>query len=257
MENKTTVIETISTVNRDSGFSNNIMAYRLGLIMESNPPTPSLVNEPQHQRDRLQIQDELRTTLTQKSQQTEAYKQNLKNKYYQDYLQKFGVTQQSNVAESNTSNRVDKLIEIRKQSYVQRFLNAGRKQYKSTVKQQPQEPPKIQTAETETVKTSLISAAINTVITKGKDTEQGRVYDGIIYRLQLLAQEGMQRINIIRKQGKQGLAFSAHKDDGNEFNVTLDKLSLEEKNRLIAFDRQVQRNHSPAKDHNKDIELDG
>lgn len=262
---KTSVIETISTVNRDSGFSNNIMAYRLTLIMENNP----LLSQSDIVLDNLQresIKDQLRTTLSQQTQLTDNYRQTLKNKYYEEYIQKFGVNRQNQSSSSvaqpqlDTSIRVNKLIETRKQNYIQRFLNAGqRKSNEVTVNQQPQNSHQTtpKTQQTETTKTSLISAAINTVLTRGKDTEQGRVYDGIIYRLQLLAKEGAQRINIIRKQGKQGLAFSAYKDDGNEFKINQNNLSPEETARIIAFDQQQGQRSQAKENHNKNIELEG
>lgn len=259
MENKTAVIETISTINRGSGLSNNVMAYRLALMMENSPPSPSPVNT--SERERLQVQDELRKTLSQKSQQIEIHKQTLKNKYYQEYLQKFGVSGLNQASSSVTQpqldapNRVDKLINQRKQNYIQRFLNAGHKQHQSTVNQQPQNTHSPQQAETETAKTSLIPAVLNTVMTKGQDTEQGRVYDGIIYKLQLLAKEGLQLINVIRKQGQQGVAFSAYKDDGNEFKVTLDNLSSSEKSRIIAFEQQQKQAPKVRENNNHDIEF--
>lgn len=47
---------------------------------------------------------------------------------------------------------------------------------------------------------SLIKAVMRTVMTMGKDTEQGRIYEGIAYRLQLFIKERMQLLSVHRKK---------------------------------------------------------
>ena len=103
--------ETVSNINRDSGISNNMMAYRLALFLEKHPPSlQSTTTLDASERENLQ--SELRTTLSQNLQNIENYRQNLKQKYYTEYLEKFAVTQQSSVtSQPDNSRRVENLKE--------------------------------------------------------------------------------------------------------------------------------------------------
>lgn len=185
--------ETVSTINRDSGISNNMMAYRLALIMEKHSSQlQSTTTLDASERENLQ--GELRTALSQKAQSTEDYRQNLKQKYYTEYLEKFGVTQQSSVApQQDNSTRVENLIADKKKTFLQQIFESGEQklplgQRVKTPDIVPEVIPKennVSPVIDELAEKSLIKAVMRTVMTMGKDTEQGRIYEGIAYRLQL------------------------------------------------------------------------
>ncbi|AUB44623.1 hypothetical protein COO91_10861 (plasmid) [Nostoc flagelliforme CCNUN1] len=246
--------ETVSNINRDSGISNNMMAYRLALFLEKHPPSlQSTTTLDASERENLQ--SELRTTLSQNLQNIENYRQNLKQKYYTEYLDKFAVTQQSSVtSQPDNSRRVENLIAQKKNTFLlqvfesgvqklplgQRVSKESREQRTGSEAQnninqlrENNVSPGIDIAEE-----SLIKAVMRTVMTMGKDTEQGRIYEGIAYRLQLFIKEGMQLLSVHRKTGNPKTAFTAYKDDSNEFKITQNNLSHTETNRLIAFDKQ-------------------
>lgn len=260
MENNpssTSTIETIRTVNRDNGLSNNIMAYRLALLLEKNPPnlqSTTILSTP----ERETLLSQLKTTLSQNSQTVEDYRQSLKNKYYEEYLNKFGVATQS---QQDNLTRVNNLIEKKKLTFLQQMFKAGQhnlplgqsSNYQCSEKLpqgvQP-EPPSNQT--NETLKQSLIPAVMNTIMRMGKDTNTGRIYEGIAYRLQLLIKEGMQLVSVRRKTDPpDAIAFKAYKDESNEFKITENNLSPEETQRLITFDKQ-QRQQPQAQDNHKE-----
>lgn len=255
------VLETISTVNHDSGLSNNMMAYRLALIIEKNPPevqSSTILDN----SERESLQTDLKAALSQNTQNIENYRQTLKNKYYTEYLEKFGVAQQKVVVpQQDNSTRVENLIAEKKQTFLQKMFEAGKHQLPldhkpNSVDKVPEtiQPEKnVSPAIDEVAKKSLIPAVIQTVLTMGKDTEnQGRIYEGIAYRLQLLIKEGMQLLSVKRKSGNPETAFTAYKDDSNEFKITQNNLSDEETNRLIAFDRQQTKQQPKAQDNHTD-----
>ncbi|RCJ40902.1 hypothetical protein A6770_36995 [Nostoc minutum NIES-26] len=251
----TSTIETIRTVNHSSGISNNIMVYKLALIIEQYSPleksTTTLLTP---EREALQAQ--LGTTLSQNAQTVENYRQTLKNKYYEEYLKKFGVTQQSNVLQQDNSTRVENLIAQKKQTFLQKMSENGHKSplgqksnYSSPDKNKEaiqSETPSSQ--QNQTAKQFLIPAIMRTVMTMGKDTGTGRIYEGIAYRLQLLMKEGMQFVSVSRKSGLPQTAFSAYKDESNEFKITENNLSPSETQRFITFDKQ-QRQQPQAQDN--------
>ncbi|MBE8989571.1 hypothetical protein [Nostoc sp. LEGE 12450] len=249
--------ETVSNINRDSGISNNMMAYRLALFLEKHPPSlQSTTTLDASERENLQ--SELRTTLSQNLQNIENYRQNLKQKYYTEYLEKFAVIQQSSViSQPDNSARVENLIAQKKNTFLQQIFESGvqklplgqrvsKEEKEQRTGSQAQKninkfrennvSPAINIAEK-----SLIKAVMRTVMTMGKDTEQGRIYEGIAYRLQLFIKEGMQLLSVHRKTGNPETAFTAYKDDSNEFQITQNNLSYSETNRLIAFDKQQTR----------------
>ncbi|ODG97533.1 hypothetical protein A4S05_01400 [Nostoc sp. KVJ20] len=246
--------ETVSNINRDSGISNNMMAYRLALFLEKHPPSlQSTTTLDASERENLQ--SELRTTLSQNLQNIENYRQNLKQKYYTEYLNKFAVTQQSSVASKpDNSARVENLIAQKKNTFLQQIFELGVQKLPlgQRVSKDEREQEALSKEENNINKSrennvspaidiaekSLIKAVMRTVMTMGKDTEQGRIYEGIAYRLQLFIKEGMQLLSVHRKTGNPETAFTAYKDDSNEFQITQNNLSYSETNRLIAFDKQ-------------------
>ncbi|WP_392530031.1 hypothetical protein [Nostoc sp. C117] len=246
--------ETVSNINCDSGISNNMMAYRLALFLEKHPPSlQSTTTLDASERENLQ--SELRTTLSQNLQNIENYRQNLKQKYYTEYLNKFAVTQQSSVAsQPDNSARVENLIAQKKNTFLQQIFESGVQKLPlgQRVSKDEREQEALSKEEDNINKSrennvspaidiaekSLIKAVMRTVMTMGKDTEQGRIYEGIAYRLQLFIKEGMQLLSVHRKTGNPKTAFTAYKDDSNEFKITQNNLSHTETNRLIAFDKQ-------------------
>ncbi|MFN6568197.1 hypothetical protein [Dendronalium sp. ChiSLP03b] len=254
----TSTISSIRAVNRDSGLSNNIMVYRLALLLEQHPfPLQSTTTLLTTERESLIAQ--LQTTLSQNALTVEDYRQTLKNKYYEEYLNKFGGVQQS---QQDNSSRVGNLIEKKKQTFLQQMFSAGQhnlpleqsSNYQSSDKDKEViQPEPSSTQENETLKQSLIPAVMNTIMTMGKDTTNtGRVYNGIVYRLQLLFKEDIQFLNVNRKTDPpNAIAFSAYKDESNEFKITENNLSHPETLRIIAFDKQ-QRQQSQAQDNYKD-----
>lgn len=246
--------ETVSNINRDSGISNNMMAYRLALFLEKHPPSlQSTTTLDASERENLQ--SELRTTLSQNLQNIENYRQNLKQKYYTEYLEKFAVTQQSSVtSQLDNSARVENLIAQKKNTFLQQIFESGVQKLPlgQRVSKEKREQEALSKEENNINKSkennvlpaidiaekSLIKAVMRTVMTMGKDTEQGRIYEGIAYRLQLFIKEGMQLLSVHRKTGNPETAFTAYKDDSNEFKITQNNLSHTETNRLIAFDKQ-------------------
>lgn len=259
--------ETVSTINRDSGISNNMMAYRLALIMDKHSSQlQSTTTLDASERENLQ--GELRTALSQKAHNIENHRQNLKQKYYAEYLEKFGVTQQLSVApQQDNSTRVENLITQKKQTFLQKMFEAGQHELplgqksisvSNSINKTPetiQPENNISSGIGKLAEKYLITAVMRTVMTMGKDTEnQGRIYEGIAYRLQLFLKEGMQLLSVNRKTGNLETAFTAYKDDSNEFQITQNNLSHEEANRLIAFDKQqtVQQPKSKSNHLHKD-----
>jgi hypothetical protein len=258
-QSSTSVMEIISTVNRGSGLSNNMMAYRLALIMEKNPPEVQSTST-LDTSERESIQADLRTSLSKNTQNIEDYRQNLQKKYYTEYLNKFAANQQQSTApQQDNSTRVENLIAEKKKIFLQQIFESGKQ--KLPLGQRVNSPEKVpeviqpdnnvSPVQDEVIKKSLIPAVMKTVVTMGKDTEnQGRIYEGIVYRLQLLMKEGMQLVSVKRKSGKPEEAFTAYKDDSNEFKITQNNLSEEETNRLIAFDRQQTKQQPKTQENN-------
>lgn len=267
-QSSNSIQETVSTINRDSGISNNMMAYRLALIIDkrsSQLQSTTILDA----SERENLQGELRTALSQNAQNLEDYRQNLKQKYYTEYLDKFGITQELSIPpQSDNSTRVENLIADKKKTFMQQIFESGAQklplgQRVKTPDIVPEVIPKennVSQVPDELAEKSLIKAVMRTVMTMGKDTEnQGRIYEGMAYRLQLFIKEGIQLLSVNRKTGNPETAFTAYKDDSNEFAVTQNNLSHEETNRLITFDKQqtVQqpKPHSPQIDKDNNTEL--
>ena len=233
------VAQTITTINRNSGFSDNQMAYRLALMMEKYPPlsqsihsTPALDTT-----ERESIIGEVRNTLslTQNAQSTEEYRLSLKQKYYQEYAQKLGLGQANTIEDNNS--RVENLVNERKKTFKDQILQSQERKLPLVEHQKPS--PK-ETENNQVVKKSLIPALMNIIVTKGQDTIGGRVYEGMAYQLNLLMREGMQRLTVWRKSDNQS-AFSAYKvEEEEEYKVIHNHLSPQETQKLINFDIRVQ-----------------
>ena len=229
----TDVRESIASINRNSGISNNMMAYRLALMMEKVPQ--STVQSPIEldSQSRQNLEDKLRNILTTSTQNIEDYRLQLKNKYLAEYSQKFGVTQSETpvTEQPNNFSRVENLITQRKHIFLQSMIAQGSKA-NLTPLTSPNEGDEFS-------KKALIPAVVQTIIAKGQDTKnEGRVYEGVFYRLQLLIKEGIQFINVNRKTQSNQKAFAAYKDHTNEFTITSNNLSTEEAQKIVAFNQQ-------------------
>ncbi|QHG20399.1 hypothetical protein [Nostoc sp. ATCC 53789] len=232
------VAETITIINRNSGFSDNQMAYRLSLMMEKHPPSPS-ITPALDPTQRENIIGEMRNTLdlSQNAQITEDYRQSLKEKYYQEYAQKFGLNKSEGTPDIDNSTRVEDLINEKKKTFLQQILETKGRKLPFVDSQQSK---LVETENNQVVKKSLIPALMNIIVTKGQDTIGGRVYEGMAYQLNLLMREGMQRLTVWRKSDNQS-AFSAYKvDDNEEYKVIHNHLSPQETQKLINFDIRVQ-----------------
>ncbi|MBD2681924.1 MULTISPECIES: hypothetical protein [Nostoc] len=244
------VSQTISLINRDSSFSDNQMAYRLALMMEKYPHTPSKSIQSTPALDiteRENIINEMKATLslTQNAQSTEDYRRSLKNKYLKEYTQKLRL-HQADTPEHNSS-RVENLINEKKKTFLQQMLDEEGRKLPLVDSQQP--TPK-ETENNQVVKKSLIPALMNIIVTKGQDTIGGRVYEGMTYRLNLLMREGMQRLTVWRKSDNLS-AFSAYKDSDKEYKVIHNNLSPQETQKLIDFDqKQRQQQQLPQPEQN-------
>ncbi|MBD2505530.1 hypothetical protein [Anabaena azotica] len=229
------VSETITTINRDSGLSHNQMAYRLALMMEKFPPSSIQSTPVLDSAKRDNIISEMRNTLSlsHNAQTTEEYRRSLKDKYLQEYRQKFGLTQTEKTP-LNNSTRVENLVNERKKTFLQQMLQSKGRKLHEVDSQQPTK----ESQNHEVVKKSLIPALMKIIVTRGIDTTDGRVYDGKAYRLQLLMQQGMQLLSVWRKNSNQS-AFTAQKDDNSvDYKVTHNDLSNEETDKLINFDQK-------------------
>ncbi|HYW20257.1 MAG TPA: hypothetical protein VE956_13300 [Nodularia sp. (in: cyanobacteria)] len=253
---ESSVAETITIINCNSGFSDNQMAYRLALMMEKYLPSPSITPalEP---TQRENIIGEARNTLslTQNAQSTEEYRLTLKQKYYQEYAQKFGLSQTEQKPDMDNSTRVENLIAERKKTFLEQILQSQGRKLPLVEHQKPL--PK-ETENNEVVKKSLIPALMNIIVTKGQDTIGGRVYEGMAYQLNLLMREGMQRLTVWRKSDNQS-AFSAYKvDTKEEYKVIHNHLSPQETQKLINFDlRQQQQQPPPPQQQQNERSPDG
>ncbi|MBD2615840.1 hypothetical protein H6G94_32100 [Nostoc punctiforme FACHB-252] len=245
------VSQTISLINRDSSLSDNQLAYRLALMMEKYPHTPSQSIQSTPALDiteRENIINEMKATLslTQNAQSTEDYRRSLKNKYLKEYTQKLGLSQ-ADTPEHNSS-RVENLINEKKKTFLQQMLD---EQGRKLPLVEDQKPSPKETENNEVVKKSLIPALMNIIVTKGQDTIGGRVYEGMAYRLNLLMKEGIQRLTVWRKSDNES-AFSAYKVDAKEeYNVIHNHLSPQETQKLIDFDIRQQQQQPPQQQQNE------
>jgi hypothetical protein len=246
------VAETITTINRNSGFSDNQMAYRLALMMEKYPLSQSIHSiSALDPTQRENIIGEVRNTLSvsQNAQSTEDYRLSLKQKYYQEYAQKLGLGQADTIEDN--SARVENLVNERKKTFLDQILQSQERKL-PLVEHQKLSPN--ETENNQVIKKSLIPALMNIIVTKGQDTIGGRVYEGMAYQLNLLMREGMQRLTVWRKSDNQS-AFSAYKvGEEEEYKVIYNHLSPQEIQKLINFDIRVQQQQQqpPQKEQSPD-----
>ncbi|RCJ30502.1 hypothetical protein A6769_33510 [Nostoc punctiforme NIES-2108] len=237
----TDVRETIASINRGSGISNNMMAYRLALMIERVPQSTVQLPIELDSQSRQNLEDNLRSILTKSTQNIEDYRQQLKNQYLAEYSLRFGVTQpEKTVTEQpNNFSRVENLITQRKHIFLRKMMAQGEANTNLTPSTPANQEVNKQHQADDFSKKSLIPAVVQTIIAKGQDTKnEGRVYEGVIYRLQLLIKEGIQFINVNRKTQSNQKAFAAYKDHTNEFTITSNNLSTEEAQRIVAFNQQ-------------------
>lgn len=249
------VAETITIINRNSGFSDNQMVYRLALMMEKHPPSPS-ITPALDPTQRENLIGEVRNTLslTQNAQSTEEYRRSLKQKYYQEYAQKFGLGQTEQIPDMDNSTRVEDLINEKKKTFLQQILETKGRKLPFVDSQQSKS---VESDFDEVAKKSLIPALMNIIVTKGQDTIGGRVYEGMAYQLNLLMREGMQRLTIWRKSDNQS-AFSAYKvEEEEEYKVIHNHLSPQEIQKLINFDIRVQQRQPPPQQQKNERSPDG
>ncbi|BAY42067.1 hypothetical protein NIES2111_64630 (plasmid) [Nostoc sp. NIES-2111] len=231
------VNETITTINREGSLSDNQLAYRLALMMEKYPPSPS-ITPVLDTTERENIISEMRNTLSlsHNARSNEEYRLSLKEKYLEEYTQKFGLAQTEKTPLDN-STRVENLIADRKKTFLQEILQSKGRKLPLVDSQQP---IPVESENNEVAKKSLIPALMNIVMTKGQDTIGGRIYEGISYRLNLMMREGMQRLTVWRKSDNQS-AFSAYKIDGKEeYKILHNNLDPQETQKLINFDIKQQ-----------------
>ncbi|MDM9580312.1 hypothetical protein [Nostoc sp. GT001] len=244
------VAQTITIINRNSGFSDNQLAYRLALMMEKYPPSPS-ITPTLDATERENIIGEVRNTLslTQNAQSIEDYRQSLKEKYYQEYAQKFGLNKSEETPDIDKSTRVEDLINEKKKTFLQQILETKGRKLPFVDSQQSKS---VESENDEVAKKSLIPALMNIIVTKGQDTIGGRVYEGMAYQLNLLMREGMQRLTVWRKSDNQS-AFSAYKvEEEEEYKVIHNHLSPQEIQKLINFDTRVQQQQQQQKEQSPD-----
>ncbi|MEA5627977.1 hypothetical protein [Nostoc sp. UHCC 0251] len=247
------VAQTITIINRNSGFSDNQMAYRLALMMEKHPPSPSITLA-LDTTERENIIGEVRNTLslTQNAQSTEDYRLSLKQKYYQEYAQKLGLGQADTIEDN--SARVENLVNERKKTFLDQILQSQERKL-PLVEHQKLSPN--ETENNQVIKKSLIPALMNIIVTKGQDTIGGRVYEGMAYQLNLLMREGMQRLTVWRKSDNQS-AFSAYKvEEEEEYKVIHNHLSPQEIQKLINFDIRQQQQQPPSQQQQNERSPDG
>ncbi|ABA24740.1 conserved hypothetical protein (plasmid) [Trichormus variabilis ATCC 29413] len=254
------VSETITTINRDSGLSQNQMAYRLALMMERYPPSSIQSTPALDPTERSNIMAEMKNTLSlsHNARSNEDYRQSLKEKYLKEYAQKFGLNKPEQIPNMDNSTRVKNLIAEKKKTFLQEILQS--KERKLPLVNNQTFTPK-DNENHEEAKKSLIPALMNILVTKGQDTVGGRIYEGISYRLNLMMREGMQRLVIWRKSDNQS-AFSAYKVDAKEeYKILHNNLSPEETQKLINFDMRVQQQQqqlpSPPQQQQNDRSPDG
>jgi len=230
------VAETINIINRDSGLSDNQLAYRLALMMEKFPPSSIQTTPVLDTKERETIMGEMRNilSLSQKRESTEDYRLSLKEKYLKEYTEKYGLNKGGQTPEISNSQRIEDLIANRKKTFLQEILQSkGRKL--------PNVNRPVATSESNNpsvAKKSLIPALMNIIDTRGQETNDGRVYEGKFYKLQLLIQQGMQLLSVWRNNSNQS-AFTAQKADSSlDYQVTHNDLSSEETDKLINFDQK-------------------
>ncbi|MCC2692819.1 hypothetical protein [Nodularia sp. LEGE 04288] len=251
-------IETINSINRVRGVSNNMMAYRLSLIMQqakenSTPLATENQALPQERQEEL-------TKLLSKSpttQNLEDFRQKLKNRYYLEYLSKFEAKLGVELQKQDTPTRVERLIAEKKSQFLQ--MQQSKLEEKPD-HNQSKASPKIYSSlpeQSEATNKLLIPAMMGLIVAKGQNTDaRTRIYEGVRYKLQLLMKEGKQFLSINRKDRKPEKAFNAYKNDKNsQFKILENNLTEQETHGIIEFNKQriVQEAQNKDKDNNLDL----
>jgi hypothetical protein len=254
------VIEKINSINT-GGISNNMMAYKLSLIMQqakdkSITPTTNQETPQEHQQEL--------TKLLSKSNHThniEEFRRKLKDKYYSEYLTKFESKLNTQPQEQDTSTRIERLIAEKKAQ----FLPLQQSKLEALFEQPEQQPKQITSTpdipstqythspeQDETAKKFLIPAIMGIIVSHGQtaDDDKSRIYEGVKYRLQLLIKEGMQFLSINRQDNNPGKAFSAYKDGNNEFRILENNLTTQETQDLLQLHKQkLESSHQPIREN--------
>ncbi|MDB9368333.1 hypothetical protein PN456_05085 [Nodularia spumigena CS-586/05] len=254
MNNST--IEKINEINRVSGISNNMMAYRLSLLMQQAKEnfTPLATENQTSPEER---QEELSKLLSKSpaTENVEDFKQKLKDRYYSEYLSKLEEKLGVESHKQDTATRVERLIAEKKSQFLEMQQS---KLAQKPVQNQSKASPEIDSSlpeQGEATNKLLIPAMMGLVVAKGQNTdEKNRIYEGVRYKLQLLMKEGKQFLSINRKDKKPEKAFSAYKNHkDSQFKVLENNLTDEETQGIIAFNQQriVQEAQNQGK-HNQD-----
>lgn len=251
-------IETINSINRVRGVSNNMMAYRLSLIMqqakENSTPlaTENQALSQEHQEEFTKLLSKSPAT-----QNVEDFRQKLKDRYYSEYLSKFEAKLSVESQKQDTPTRVERLIAEKKSQFLQ--------MQKSKLEEKPDHnqskaSPEIDSSlpeQSEATNKLLIPAMMGLIVAKGQNTdERTRIYEGVRYKLQLLMKEDKQFLSINRKDRKPEKAFNAYKNDKNsQFKILENNLTEQETHGIIEFNKQriVQEAQNKDKDNNLDL----
>ncbi|WP_414529380.1 hypothetical protein [Nodularia chucula] len=253
-------IETINSINRVRGVSNNMMAYRLSLIMQQakENATPLATENQALPQER---QEEL-TQLLSKSpatQNLEDFRQKLKDRYYSEYLSKFEARLGVESRKQDTPTRVERLIAEKKSQFLQMQKSKLEEKPDHNQSKASREINSRLPEQSEATNKLLIPAMMGLVVAKGQNTdERTRIYEGVRYKLQLLMKEGKQFLSINRKDRKPEKAFSAYKNDNDkysQFNILENNLSEQETQGIIEFNKQriVEESQNKDKDNNLDL----
>uniref|UniRef100_UPI00082E5423 hypothetical protein n=1 Tax=Anabaena sp. (strain CA / ATCC 33047) TaxID=52271 RepID=UPI00082E5423 len=263
----------INSINTGSGISNNMMAYRLSLIMQQAKDQPVLVDNNQNPQEH---QEELRKLLS-KSHPThniEEFRRNLKHKYYLEYLHKFESKLNTQSPEPNASTRIERLIAEKKSQFLPiqlsklertESLSALDAQNIPAVIEQTSSQPvlevqNIQPAqryirspeEDETTKKYFIPAIMGLIASKGQSKDDNsRTYESAKYTLHFLIQEGTQFLSVHRKHSQPKKAFSAYNDENHrDFRVLENNLQPQEIHGFIqVYQRTVLTNNQTQLHH--------
>ncbi|MBE9052761.1 hypothetical protein IQ243_20500 [Nostocales cyanobacterium LEGE 11386] len=255
------VIEKISSINR-SGISNNMMAYRLSLLMRQ-AQDKSITTATENQVLTQERQEELSGLLSQSplNQNIEDFRQKLKEKYYLEYLNrfesKFSIEKQETKSQQDTPTRIERLISQKKLEF-SKIQQSKLEKLDPNNQKTSAEIPTRSPEQDESTKKLLVPAIMGLVVAKGQNTdERTRIYEGVRYKLQLLMKEGMQFLSINRN-GKPEKAFSAYKDEKNtEFRILENNLTDQEAKGIIEFNQQritlENQNQLQHKDNNPEL----
>lgn len=276
------VIEKINSINTGSGISNNMMAYRLSLIMQQATDQPALVDD---NRTSQEHQEELSKLLS-KSHPThniEEFRRNLKHKYYLEYLHKFESKLNTQSPEPNASTRIERLIAEKKSQFLPIQLSKLERtesqpvlEVQNILSPQSDDPAKkilipavteqtssqpvleaptqryIRSPEDETTQKFFIPAIMGLIASQGQSQDDNsRTYESAKYTLHFLIEEGTQFLTINRKHSQPKKAFSAYNDENNpDFRILENNLQPQEIHRFIqVYQRTVLTNNQTQLHH--------